>query len=112
MTVIGVSTPDFRAIAKDVVRRLKAELPDVVLSLAHALIEINYFEGYFVVYEIISRHRPTMASLDLKGLERLGRGWTTGRRSIRFSTLVSGPVWMKGQISDDDIVGWAQSDDL
>ena len=65
----------------------------------------------WVGYEIAHYHRPTLASLNLEKLERLGRGLDTWDSVDVFSLYLSGPAWRASRIGDEDVHGWARSED-
>ena len=111
MRVIGVTVPNLRVIVRDVAKRLKVESPDQVLSLAHKLLEGGTFEGRQVAYELLSRHRPTFATLETREVERLGKGIDNWISVDTFAGLIAGPAWREHSVTDVAIVRWACSDD-
>jgi 3-methyladenine DNA glycosylase AlkD len=62
-------------------------------------------------YELVSHHRPALASLRIRVLERLGQGIDDWAAVDTFASYLAGPVWRQGQISDDRIMSWARSKD-
>ena len=66
----------------------------------------------WVGYEIAHYHRPTREALDLGMLEQLGDGLDSWDSVDVFSLYLSGPAWRNGQISDDDVHGWARSENV
>ncbi len=111
MMVIGVSVPDLRAVVRDVSKRLKSEGTDVVLPLAHELLDEGVLEGRQAAYEILSRHRPTFAILRTRDIERLGKGMDNWASVDTFSGFVAGPAWRRRQVTDAAVVRWARSRD-
>jgi len=96
MEVFGAGVPDLRKIARAVAGRLKTAAPQGVLELALAIIADGVFEGRQTAYEILSRHKPTMAVLRVKDIERLGEGMDNWASVDAFSSLVAGPAWRDG----------------
>ena len=111
MEVFRAGVPDLRKVARDVARRLKKAPPKDVLDLAYAVIADGVFEGRQTAYEILSRHKPTMARLLAADVEQLGEGMDNWASVDAFSSLVAGPAWRAGQLTDADIMRWAGSRD-
>lgn len=96
MEAFGAGGPGLRKIARAVAGRLKAAAPQGVLELALAIIADGVFEGRQTAYEILSRHKPTMAVLRVKDIEQLGEGMDNWASVDAFSSLVAGPAWRDG----------------
>ncbi len=111
METIGVVVPLLRPISKDVAKRVKSAAPEVVLELVEHLIDGGTFEGRQVAYEVLGGHRKTLFSLDEEQVLELGREIDNWGSVDTFAGLIAGPAWREGQISDDVIVGWTQSED-
>ena len=109
------SIPTIRPIRRDLSRQVARANPESVLALALAIVERSLRDGEpdlrWVGYEIAHYHRPTLASLNLESLERLGRGLDSWDSVDVFSLYLSGVAWRKGQIGDEDVRGWARSAD-
>ena len=97
-----------RGIRQQISRRLIRASPRQVLSIAGELIEHG---PRWVGYELINKHRPTLVSLDLAQVERLGAGNSSWGQVDAFGTLIAGPVWLIGQIDDHAVLAWAERPD-
>jgi 3-methyladenine DNA glycosylase AlkD len=81
-----------------------------VLDLARELLRTQ--DDYrWLAYELICNHQDTFRSLDASSLEELGRGMDSWWSVDAFARLLSGPAWLKGQLSDQVIHRWAGSED-
>ncbi len=109
------SVPTIRPIRRDLSRQVARANPESVLALALVIVERSLRDGEpdlrWVGYEVVHYHRPTLASLNLETLQRLGRGLDSWDSVDVFSLYLSGVAWRKGQISDDDVHTWARSAD-
>ncbi len=109
--VIGVATPDLRAIVRDVARRLRGAPASEMLALIDDLLGVRTFEGRQVAYELLDRHRPAMESLRTRRVEALGRGIDNWCSVDTFACLVAGPCWREGRVTDAAVRRWARSRD-
>jgi 3-methyladenine DNA glycosylase AlkD len=109
--VIGVSVPDLRRLV-GTVRREVSEWParDVV-KLALALARGRTLEGRQAGVELLSRRRDALACLSRRDVERLGSGNDNWVSVDSFATLIVGPAWAAGQLTDADLKRWATSRD-
>jgi 3-methyladenine DNA glycosylase AlkD len=103
------NTADVRAVRRRYSGRLQTAGPEFVLGLARELLTHDSYR--WVAYELIRTHEGAFASLDAAELEALGRGMDSWWSVDAFARVLSGPVWLKGQISDQVIHGWARSED-
>ena len=83
----------------------------MAVALAYELIEGKTLEGRQTAYEILSLHRPALASLKTRDVERLGRGMDNWASVDTFAGHVAGPAWRKGQVTDKAVARWARSAD-
>ena len=108
------TVPAIRPIRRELSRRVARSSADEVLALVEGIVERSLLEGEREVrwmgYEIAHYHRPTLVSLDLATLERLGAGLNSWDSVDVFSLYLSGPAWRQGQIGDADVHGWARSE--
>lgn len=111
MEPLGVAARDIRAVVRDVSRRMKGAGPAEVLALAHAVLDGGSLEGRQAAYEIVGRHRETMAALTVRQVERLGKGMDNWVSVDTFAGSISGPAWREGHISDSAVEPWARSKD-
>jgi len=56
-------------------------------------------------------HRKTFESLGEKEIEEFGEGMNNWGAVDTFARRLSGPVWLRGQISDELVHKWARSED-
>jgi len=111
MRNLGATTPDLRAIARDVGRRVRDAAPADMVRLAHALIAGTTLEGRQAAYELLVRHRPALASLTTREVERLGEGIDNWASVDTFACLIAGRAWREGRVSDTALRRWARSKD-
>ncbi len=105
----GTGTAQIREIRKKYSRKLRNTSASDVLELVKKL----FFEHgqRFVAYELLYYHKIALESLDEKEVEELGRGINDWSSTDMFACFVSGPAWLKNQISDKLIHKWAGSKD-
>jgi 3-methyladenine DNA glycosylase AlkD len=102
--------PAVRAIRCRYSRLLKKAEPEFVLEVARELLRQYGYRG--VPYELIRHHPGAFGSLGQVELEELGRGINSWWSVDSFARTLSGPAWVRGQVSDEVIHRWARSDDL
>ena len=110
------SVPSIRPIRREFSRRVATEDSSAVLNLVLEVVRRSQLEEEpdlrWVGYEIAHYHRPTLASLDLVTLERLGASLNSWDSVDVFSLYLSGPAWRNGRIGDEDVHGWARAENL
>jgi 3-methyladenine DNA glycosylase AlkD len=104
------NTPNVRAIRKKYSRRFKNSPPELILDLAYELVHACGYRG--VPYELVRSHRAAFKRIGETELEALGAGIDSWWSVDSFARTLSGPAWLRGQISDDVIHRWARSPDL
>jgi 3-methyladenine DNA glycosylase AlkD len=103
------NTSTIRAIRRKYSRALKPANANFVLRLARALCQV---EGYrWFAYELMQNHPATFERLDEAELEYFGHGLNSWWTVDSFARILSGPAWLKGQVSDNVILKWARSPD-
>jgi 3-methyladenine DNA glycosylase AlkD len=100
-----------RRIRRDVSRELITASPSPILALALRLLVRGGWPRRCVAYELVSHHKPALASLGPKELERLGKNLDSWGAVDTFACYLSGPAWREGQISDALVYHWAGSPD-
>lgn len=101
--------PKLRAVRKRLSAALKtAEAQDVI----EASMRFGPNMGRWVGDELIANHKGAMAAMDIKALNRIGKGIASWYAVDAFGTTLAGPAWARGQISDADVIAWAKSPDL
>ena len=93
-------------------RRISAEIATaeagVVFDLAEGLIQEGFdWEGW----EFINSHGAAFAGLTRTRLEKLGECIGTWAQADAFATILAGPAWREGLISNADVDNWARSPD-
>lgn len=108
----GVAVPPMRRIARTVARELRDAPAADVIDLADALVDTGVFDCRSVAYEVLMAHQAAFAALNATALERLGRGLDNWASVDSFARGLSGPVWVRGGISDARVDRWARSRDF
>jgi 3-methyladenine DNA glycosylase AlkD len=108
---MGVPVPAMRALARDLDRRMKDEPPRAVMALALALARSATIECRLTGYELLARRDDAIAALRRAHVERLGRGNDNWAAVDTFATMIAGPAWRLGIVSDADVCRWAASRD-
>lgn len=103
------NAPSVRAVRRRYSRELKAAEPEFVLDLVRELVAVHGYRG--MAYELILYHRDAFQRLGEAEVEELGRGIHSWGSVDSFARLVSGPAWRDGQVSDELIHHWAESED-
>jgi 3-methyladenine DNA glycosylase AlkD len=104
------NTAALRAVRRQFSRQLRGAESRMVLRLAFELQKAKAVHRFFSD-ELIANHKGAMALLKCRDLERLGAGMNGWDQVDCFATILSGPAWRAGQISDSDIGKWARSRD-
>jgi DNA alkylation repair enzyme len=101
-------TPSIRRIRRQLSARIRAAEPPEVLALAYGLIRAGLD---WVGWELVSADRHTLERLTIRDLRALGSGIASWGQADAFGTIIAGPAWLGGQVSDDDVEEWARSGD-
>jgi 3-methyladenine DNA glycosylase AlkD len=110
--VLGLRTPQIRAVSDSLYAEVRTWNPEYVLKLVDGLLGERMFEARQVAYEVLGRHRAARQILTAADLARLGRGLDDWTAVDVFAGQVAGPAWRDGQISDELVMRWAKSADL
>lgn len=98
----------FRAVRRKVSAEISTLDAAAVFALAEGLVEAGFeWEGW----EFINAHRAAFAALTPSRLKELGAGIASWGQADAFATILVGPAWREGLISDSDVDGWARSPD-
>jgi 3-methyladenine DNA glycosylase AlkD len=103
------NTPNERAVRRKYSQLLKQASPEFVLGVARTL--LKHYSYRWLAYELIAKHRTAFQRLSEEDLEELGQGINSWSSVDSFARILSGPAWLKGQVPDDLIYGWAGSSD-
>ncbi len=101
------NTPSVRKVRREFSRILSPETPQSMLDLARLLLSRQDPLLRFVAYELVSKHKPTFATISSDQVVELGAGLDCWSSVDCFALYLSGPVWAAGRISDQTIVEWA-----
>ena len=104
------NTPGERAVRRRYSQKLRRAPPVFMLDLARELLQ-NYGHRS-TAYELIQGHREAFCLLGEAELEEFGRGIRSWWTVDSFARTLSGPAWLRGQVSDRLIHQWARSEDL
>jgi 3-methyladenine DNA glycosylase AlkD len=102
--------PNVRKISRRYAQRLKDHPPDFVLAVVSILVRDYGYRG--PAYEVLAGHRAAFRSVGATEIEALGQGIDSWMAVDEFARILSGPAWLRGQISDAVITRWAYSADL
>lgn len=100
-----------RSVRRKFSKCLASEDKDTILAVASLLMESPGFEHRFIAYELVHHHRPALASLRAKHLQRLGHGLDSWFSVDAFACYLAGPAWREKQVPDRLIHRWAKSKD-
>jgi 3-methyladenine DNA glycosylase AlkD len=96
----------FRAVRRGISSEVATMEASAVFALAEGLMSAGFdWEGW----EFINAHRAAFAALTPARLEDLGAGINSWGQADAFATILVGPAWREGLISDADVDGWARS---
>ncbi len=107
--------PEARVIRRRLSARLKGESASDVVAVGLAIASAPAMKparARWVGWELINQRKDALALLDLATVEALGAGNSSWDEVDGFGLYIAGAAWLRGLISDDDIVTWAKSEDL
>jgi hypothetical protein len=105
------TTPAVRTVRREFSRRIATHSTDVVLKVAHLLLDARNDILRFVAYELVAHHPPTFDSLRETDVLALGQGLDSWSSVDCFAMYLSGPLWLRGRIARRTITTWARDDD-
>lgn len=111
MAILGVAAGPVHDLAKALARALKKADDEEVLTLVEALIASDVHEARQVAYEVLGYQKVALRSLRTRQVERLGKGNDNWLSVDTFATLVAGPSWREGRVTDAAVSRWARSRD-
>jgi 3-methyladenine DNA glycosylase AlkD len=103
------NAPSERAVNRKYSRRLQQASPELMLDLARTLLKEPDCRWH--AYELIANHREAARQIGSVELEELGQGIDSWDSVDAFARILAGPAWLRGQVPDEQIVHWAQSED-
>jgi 3-methyladenine DNA glycosylase AlkD len=101
------NTPSVRKVRREFSRILSPETPQSMFDFAGLLLSRQDPILRFVAYELVSKHKPTFATITSDQIVELGAGLDSWSSVDCYALYLSGPVWAAGRISDQTIVDWA-----
>jgi 3-methyladenine DNA glycosylase AlkD len=111
LKIIGVKVPDERKITNALIKDFKKLEAEKVLEIAKKLVNTGILECQHIAYEALSKHKKALQLLNLKHLTDLGKGLDNWLSVDSFGVYLAGYAWRQGQITDDVVLQWAESDD-
>jgi 3-methyladenine DNA glycosylase AlkD len=100
-----------RAVRREFSERLAMASAKDLCAVALGVLGSPTARHRLTAYELVSHHRPALASLGIHDLERLGQGLSDWAAVDTFAVYLAGPAWRQGQISDAQVRSWARSKD-
>lgn len=104
-------TPEIREVRKAWSAKLKPAPAADVIAMAQALADRLPQEIRWVAYELVRHHRAAFDTVAQAELEVFAEGLASWYAVDAFGTVLLGPLWAKGRVSDDLIMGWTTSPD-
>jgi 3-methyladenine DNA glycosylase AlkD len=104
-------TPSLRAVRKGWSARLKEQPAAEVIAAAQALERMAGQGGKWIGYELIRFHPGAFATVTEAEVADFATRIESWYATDAFGTILSGPLWAKGRISDHLIDDWSRSDD-
>ncbi len=107
--------PEAREIRRRLSARLKPESGADVLAIGLAIAsapEMKTARARWVGWELIVQHKGAVAGLDLAMVMALGAGNSSWDEVDGYGLYIAGPAWLRGLISDADVLAWTASPDL
>lgn len=105
-----LKTAAARDIRRQYSHQLKQADPRFILNLSRELIKKH--DQRWLAYEIIRNHQATFHKIGKVELEELGQGINSWDTTDAFARILAGPAWLNGQVTDNLIHKWANSEDL
>ena len=102
------NTPNERAVYRQYSRMLQQANPEFILDVARILLKNHGYRG--LAYELIENHRVAFQRIGEAEVEELGQGINSWWSVDSFARTLAGPVWLRGQVSDELIDRWAHSE--
>ncbi len=104
------NVPDARRIRRKYSRALKNEEPEFMIELAQRFVRQRKY--CWIGYELLAGNKEAFGKLGETEVEELGEGINSWSTVDTFARTVSGPAWLAGQITDEQIIRWTRSEDL
>jgi 3-methyladenine DNA glycosylase AlkD len=102
-------TPSMRTLRKGRSALFRSTDADEVIAVAQAFERAAPQEGKWLAYELIRHHPAAFAAVSEAQVEDFASRIASWYATDAFGTILSGPLWARGQISDALITAWSRS---
>ena len=96
-------------VRRKLARLLDKATPEFVLQVTRELFRTSDNPGH--AHSLLMFHKQTFQTLGEDEIEEFGQGIDSWGAVDSFARRLSGPAWLKGQVSDELIHKWAGSED-
>jgi 3-methyladenine DNA glycosylase AlkD len=103
-------TADVRAVRRRWTRTLRAASAGEVLATAASLEARAAQTGKWVAYELVRYHTGAFAEIGEAEVAEYASRCASWYAVDAFGTILSGPLWAKGRLSDALVAAWATSE--
>ncbi|WP_426301756.1 DNA alkylation repair protein [Arthrobacter sp. R-11] len=91
-------------------RRFSAQIATADAAVVFELADGLRAAGFdWLGWELINAHDAAFHSLTAASLQELGSEIASWGQADAFGTILSGPAWREGLVSDADVAGWARN---
>ena len=104
-------TASTRAVRRKWSQGLKSTSADEVLAIARAVEAGACQTGKWVGYELIRFHPAAFAAIAEADIADFASRLASWYAVDAFGTILTGPLWARGRLSDDLVDGWSKSED-
>jgi 3-methyladenine DNA glycosylase AlkD len=104
-------TPSVRAVRRRWSAKLKTAPAAEVLALAEAYDRNAGQTGKWIAYELIRFHEGAFGAAGERQVADFARRVASWYAVDAFGTILAGPLWAAGRVSDGLVDGWARSPD-
>jgi 3-methyladenine DNA glycosylase AlkD len=103
-------TPSMRALRKGRSAALKSADAAEVIAIAQAFERAAPQEGKWLAYELIRHHATAFAAVSEAQIEDFASRIASWYATDAFGTILSGPLWARGRLSDGLFEAWSRSE--
>jgi 3-methyladenine DNA glycosylase AlkD len=100
MRMLGVSTPEIRAVIREIRTRYRDLDGREWIGLCKALVDTGIFECQGLAFELIGRNRKLLDALVYEDLAGLGKNLDNWASADLYSVGIYGVLWRKGVVRD------------
>lgn len=104
------NAPSIDRLRTAISKRLREESGEFVLGVAEILAQTHGYRSG-ISYELVKHHVEASGMLNEEALLRLGSGIGGWGATDSFARHLAGPAWLRRQVDDSVIRGWARSSD-